>query len=212
MILPDWKIRQEIIDIGQRIYDRGLATGTDGNISYRASKDHLLITASGTCLGQLKPDDILAVDYSGNALSTERRPSSELPMHLAAYRLRPDINAVIHAHPPTATGFSIAGLSLAAPVIPEIVMTLGEIPTAPYATPSSEEGALALAELVTRHDAILLDRHGAITVGSTLEEAFYKMEKVEYTAMVTLTAWLLGKTELLSPEQVEKLWRVSPQK
>ena len=193
-MLPDWKIRREIIEIGRRIYERGLAPGTDGNISFKLADDRILITASGTCLGELKTTDIILIDNSGKIISGNGKPSTETPMHLEVYRHRPAINAVIHAHPPTATAFSIAGISLAGCVIPEIAMTLGKIPTAPYAAPSSDEGARAISGLITNHDAILLDRHGAITIGETIKSAFYKMEKVEYAAKVTLAARQLQQT------------------
>ncbi len=204
-MLPDWKIRKEIIEIGRKIYEKKLAAGTDGNISYKVADDRMLITGGGTCLGELKSTDIIYTDFSGNLLSGDRPPSSETPMHIAVYRHRPNINAVVHAHPPIATGFSIAGVSLAGCVIPEIIMTLGKIPTASYATPSSDEGAKAVSELITNHDAILLDRHGAITIGKTLEEAFFKLEKVEYAAHVTLTARQLGQVQTLTQEQIDKL-------
>jgi L-fuculose-phosphate aldolase len=195
----------EIIEIGRRIYDKGLAAGTDGNISCRRASGRILITGSGTCLGELEPKDIISVDFSGKVHSGKRKASSELPMHLAAYKLRPDVNAVIHAHPPVATGLSVAGLTLDSPVIPEIVMTLGKIPTAPYATPSTEEGARSITGLIVDHDAVLLDHHGAVTVGKTLKEAFYKMEKVEYAAKVILTAKRLGEVIELTPEQKSRL-------
>lgn len=208
-MLPDWKIRKEIVEIGRRIYDKGLACGADGNISYKVADDRMLITGSGTCLGELETTDIIYTDFSGNILSGKLKPSSELPMHIAVYRHRLNINAVIHAHPPLATGFSIAGVSLAGCVIPEVVMTLGKIPTAPYATPSSEEGVDAISELITNHDAIILDRHGAITIGKTLKESFYKLEKVEYAAKVTLAARQLGQVQKLTPEQITKLQTIS---
>jgi L-fuculose-phosphate aldolase len=194
-----------IIEIGRRIYDKGLAAGTDGNISCRSASGRILITGSGTSLGELEPKDIISVDFGGKVYSGKRKASSELPMHLAAYKLRPDINAVIHAHPPVATGLSVAGLTLDSPVIPEIVMTLGKIPTAPYATPSTEEGARSITGLIVDHDAVLLDHHGAVTVGKTLKEAFYKMEKVEYAAKVILTAKRLGEVIELTAEQISRL-------
>lgn len=195
----------EIIEIGRRVYDKGLAAGTDGNISCRSTSGRILITGSGTGLGELEPDDIISVDFNGEVRSGKRKASSELPMHLAAYNLRPDVNAVIHAHPPVATGLSVAGLTLDRPVIPEIVMTLGKIPTAPYATPSTEEGARSITGLIADHDAVLLDHHGAVTVGKTLKEAFYKMEKVEYAAKVILIADRMGEVIELTPEQISKL-------
>ncbi len=209
MIANDWRIRREIIEIGKLLYERGLSAATDGNISFRIAEDRILITASGTCLGELEPTDIIYADLSGNKLSGDGNVSSETPMHLAIYNCRADVKAVVHAHPPIATGFTIAGISLAGCVIPEIVMTMGEVPTTRYATPSTAEGASVVKELITNHDALLLDRHGAITIGRTLQEAFYKMEKIEYAAKVTLTARQLGNTRNLTAEELERLRKIA---
>ncbi|MBD3170360.1 MAG: class II aldolase/adducin family protein, partial [candidate division Zixibacteria bacterium] len=149
------------------------------------------------------------VDLDGNVVSGTRTASSETPMHLAVYTKRPDVHAVVHAHPPTATGFTVAGIPLTDNVIPEIILTLGKIPTAPYVTPSSDEGPRAVAENIAENDAILLDHHGALTVGENLIQAYFRMEKVEYAAKVLLTAHKLGGINPLTPEQLEKLHTIS---
>ncbi len=200
----EWQIRREIVAIGKQAYDRGLVAATDGNISVRVMDDRFLITPSGSCLGELKLEQLVYVDFDGRVLSGGK-PTGELSMHLAAYRERSDINAVLHAHPPVTTGFTIAGKSLAQCIIPEVVVIFGTIPTTEYATISTEEGAKAIRELIKNHDALILDRHGTITVGKELIEAYRKLEKVEYCAQVTLIAHQLGRVRTLSTDEIMKL-------
>jgi L-fuculose-phosphate aldolase len=204
IILNEWQLRREIIDAGKKAYDRGFVTATDGNISVRVVGDRFLITPSGCCLGELKAEHLVYIDFDGKVLSGGK-PTGELSMHLAAYRERPDINAVLHAHPPITTGFTIAGESLAQCIIPEVVMIFGIIPTTEYATISTDEGAQVIKKLIKNHDAIILDRHGTITVGKNLLDAYRKLEKVEYCAQVTLAARQLGRVKTLSAEQIKKL-------
>ena len=201
----EWQLRREIVDIGKRAYDKDFVTATDGNISARVMSDRLLITPSGCCLGELKPEQLIYINFDGKILSGKSKPTSEFPMHLTAYRERPDINAVIHAHPPITTGFTIAGESLAQCVIPEVVLIFGKIPTTEYATPTTEEGANVIKKLIKNYDALILDRHGTLTVGKDLLDAYRKLEKVEYCARVTLTARQLGRIITLSDEEIEKL-------
>ena len=204
-MIGEWRLRNEIVDIGKKIYDKDFVAANDGNISVRLNGNRLLITPSGCCLGDLKPEQLLYIDLQGNILYGKDKPTGELPMHLAAYQKRADIKAVIHAHPPITTGFTVAGESLAQCVIPEVVMIFGTIPTAEYATISTPEGAQAINKLIIDHDAIILDRHGTITVGVDLLDAFQKLEKVEYCAKVTLTARQLGIVKILSDEEIQKL-------
>lgn len=200
----EWQIRREIVAIGKQAYDKGLVTATDGNISVRVMGDRLLITPSGSCLGELKAEQLVYVDFDGKVLSGGK-PTGELSMHLAAYRERPDINAVLHAHPPITTGFTIAGESLAQCVIPEVVVIFGTIPTTEYATISTDEGAKVVRELIKNHDALILDRHGVLTVGKSLIDAYRKLEKVEYCAQVTLVARQLGRVKTLSADEIMRL-------
>jgi len=204
MIQNEWQLRREIVDIGKKAYERGFVTATDGNISVRVMGDRFLITPSGSCLGELKPDQLVYVDFGGKVLSGGK-PTGELSMHLAAFRERPDINAVLHAHPPITTGFTIAGESLAQCVIPEVVMIFGTIPTTEYATISTDEGAEVIKKLIKNHDALILDRHGTITVGKNLLDAYRKLEKIEYCAQVTLVARQLGRVRTLSDDEIMKL-------
>ena len=201
----DWQLRRDMVDIGRRLHDKGLVAASDGNLSARTDAGHLLITGSGTYLGELTPDQIVRVTTDGRLVAGSRKPSSEMPLHLAVYRTRPDVQAVVHAHPPITTAFSFAGVSIAQCVIPEVVLTLGTIPTAPYATPGSDEGPFAIAGLIGDHDAIILERHGSVTVGKSLKDAYYKLEKVEHAAQVLFHARQLGKVIPLSREELRKI-------
>jgi len=207
----EWQLRREIVEIGKRMYDKRLVTATDGNISARLMDDRLLITPSGCCLGDLKPAQLIYLNFQRQVLSGIGKPTSELPMHLAVYLERSEINAVIHAHPPITTGVTVAGETLAQCVIPEIVMVFGTIPTTEYATPSTEEGAKVIKDFISKHDALILDRHGTLTVGKNLIDAFYKLEKVEYCAQVTLVARQFGKIKTLTSDQVKMLEKVRKQ-
>jgi len=204
-MVSEWQVRRDIVNIGKKIYDKDFVAATDGNISARINGNRFLITASGTCLGELKPDELIFIDSEGKKLSGSGVPTGELSMHLAAYRERPDIHAVIHAHPPITTGFTVAGESLAQCIIPEVVLIFGIIPTTEYATISTDEGAEVIRKLIKNHDALILDRHGTLTVGTNLTKAFHKLEKVEYCARVTLTAHQLGQVKKLSATEIEKL-------
>ena len=209
MIYSEWEIRRQIVDTGQALYEQKLVVATDGNISFRLDRDRILITPSGLCLGKLKTSDIVTVNSGGRSINGRHNPSSELPLHLEVYQNRPEIRAVLHAHPPLATAFTVAGRKMDQPVLPEIVAFCGEIPTAEYATPSTNESAEAIRPLIAHHDVILLDHHGAITISTTLTEAFYKMERLEYAANVLMTADRLGGINPLSNPALEKLKKFS---
>jgi L-fuculose-phosphate aldolase len=197
--------RQQMVAIGRRMYQRGYVAATDGNISVRLDDGRILITPSGVCLGEMGPVDLVAIESGGAVCDQTQRPSTELPMHLEVYGQRPDVSAVIHAHPPLATAFTVAGIDLAQCVIPEVVLTMGRIPTTRYATPSTEQGREAVRDLIGEHDALVLDRHGTLTVGPDLTSAYRKLEKVEHAAQVTLAARQLGNVRTLPPEEVRRL-------
>lgn len=201
----DWQLRRDLTDIARRVYDRGLVAGTDGNISARIHGDTFLISPSGSCLGMLEPHDFVLIDKAGRAIGGRGKPSSERWMHLAAYAERPDIDAAIHAHPPTVVAFTVAGLSMSQCALPEVILSFGQVPVTSYATPATEEGAVVIRDLIKRYDALVLDRHGSITVGKTLVEAFCKLEKLEHGAHVMMMAHQLGATRDLPPEEIAKL-------
>jgi L-fuculose-phosphate aldolase len=201
----EWRARRLIVQYARRMYERGLVAATDGNISARLAGDRLLVTPSGCCLGELAPDELLITDGKGRALSGRGRPTSESAIHAAVYAVRSDVHAVVHAHPPYANAFSFAGRELDACVIPEVVVGLGRVPTTPYATPSSPEGAAVVSELIRRHDALLLQRHGSVTVGADVRDAFLKLEKLEHAAQVLFLARQLGPVTPLSADELARL-------
>ena len=200
-------LRAEIVRVGQMMHARELVDGFSGNLSARLGPDHILATPSGLAKGMLEPEQLIIVDLAGQVVEAApgMRPTSELLMHLEAYRRRPDISAVVHAHPMTAVALTIAGVSLAECVIPEAVVVFGLVPTTPYATPSSIENQHAISELIVGHDAILLAYHGSLTVGRSVTEAYLRLESLEHTAKIIALSRLLGGGPALPPEQVAKL-------
>jgi len=209
--------RADMVEVCRRIYNKGYVAASDGNVSIRLGPDRILVTPSGLSKGFLSPDQLIITDMAGNKLpphtpaNRDLQPSSEIKMHLEAYRQRADIGAVVHAHPPKATACTLAGISLARCILPEVVLTLVAIPTAEYATPSTFEVPQAIRDLIRNYDALLLERHGALTVGKDVYDAYFKLEKVEHTAEVTLAAASLGRVRGLSGEEVAKLEAVRRQ-
>jgi L-fuculose-phosphate aldolase len=199
------RLRADIVEVGRRMYDRRYTAANDGNISVRLGPDRLLMTPKGVCKGFMSPDMMCITDLAGRKLQGERDPSSEMLMHLEVYRQRPDVQAVVHAHPPTATGFAVAGIPLDRAVLAEVLTTLGSIPIAEYATPSTQELPDAVGKYIKAHDGMLLANHGALTVGSDLFSAYYKMETIEHFATISLVARLLGRENLIAREEVMRL-------
>jgi L-fuculose-phosphate aldolase len=197
--------RRQICRVGRWLYSRGLVVANEGNLSVRLDERRILVTPSGKCKGRMAPEELLVTDLSGEVIHGAGRPSSEILMHLLFYRSRPDVHAICHAHPPTATGFAAAGRALEAPVLPEIIVGLGKVPLASYGTPGTWEVCAGLEPLVENYDAILLENHGVVTCGRDLEAAFQRMETVEQFAKVMLTAELLGGAHLLPRAEVLKL-------
>jgi L-fuculose-phosphate aldolase len=200
-------LRADIVRIGRLLHTRDLVDGSAGNISARLSADRLLCTPSGLAKGFLEPDDLIIIDLDGRLVSgkPDRKPTSELAMHLEAYRRRPDVGGVVHAHPITAVALSIANVSLAECVIPEAIVFLGLVPTTPYATPSSDENKRAISEVIVSHDALVLAYHGSLTVGRDVMEAYFRLETLEHTAKIIALSKLMGGGPPLPPEQVTKL-------
>ena len=198
------QVKQDIVRICRMLHRKNYLAATDGNVSVRLG-DRVLVTPSGVHKGLMEPDQVITVDLEGAVIAGAGKPSSEIQMHLLAYRLRPDVHAVVHAHLPYATSCTLAGISLLEPILPEVVITLGGIPTAPYATPGTAEVPAAIRDFIQEFDAILLSRHGAMTVGRDVTDAYNKMEKLEHTARVVLAARLQGPVEPLPAAEVEKL-------
>lgn len=197
--------RDAIVHFGKILYERGFIAATDGNISVRLDEDRILITPTCMCKGRMHPDDLVIVDRHGRKLEGERNVSSEVQMHLLVYNMRPDVQAIVHSHPPTATGFAAAGIALDQPLVSEVVLTLGEIPLAPYGCPGTQALSDALRPLVPDHDAILMANHGVVTYADDLNRAFMHMETVEHFAKITLVARTLGQQQTLDAEEVRKL-------
>ena len=198
-------LRGDIVEIGRRMYARGYTASNDGNISVRLGADRLLMTPKSVCKGFMTADMMCITDLAGKKLEGDRDPSSEMLMHLEVYRQRPDVRAVVHAHPPTATGFAVAGIPLDRAVLAEVLTTLGSIPIAEYATPSTRELPEAVRKYIKAHDGMLLANHGALTVGGDLYAAYYKMETIEHFAHISLVARMLGGENLLSRAEVGRL-------
>lgn len=198
-------LRDGIVEVGRRMYARGYTASNDGNISVRLERDRLLMTPKSVCKGFMTPDMMCITDLAGVKLQGDRDPSSEMLMHLEVYRQRPDVQAVVHAHPPIATGFAVAGIPLDRAVLAEVLTTLGSIPIAEYATPSTKELPAAVGKYIRAHDGMLLANHGALTVGADLFAAYYKMETIEHFAKISLVARLLGGENLLAREEVNRL-------
>ena len=191
-----------VVEVCRRLYDRGLIAGSDGNVSVRLDDGTVLVTPSGASKADLDSTDLVRVSIDGTVLCGSR-PSSELRMHLRIYQRRTDVQAVVHAHPPVATGFAASGQSFMAPVLPEVILTLGEVPLVPYATPGTSAFADSLEPYLTAgQDAFLLANHGATTVGATLELAHCRMESLEHAARILLVARVLGGPNELSAADV----------
>jgi L-fuculose-phosphate aldolase len=198
-------LRADIVEVGRRMYARGYTASNDGNISVRLGAERLLMTPKSVCKGFMTPDMMCITDLEGRKLQGDRDPSSEMLMHLEVYRRRPDVQAVVHAHPPIATGFAVAGIPLDRPVLAEVLTTLGSIPIAEYATPSTSELPAAVRQYIKAHDGMLLANHGALTVGGDVFAAYYKMETIEHFAHISLVARLLGRENLIAREEVDRL-------
>lgn len=197
--------REDIVRFGRMLHRRGYVAATDGNLSVRLDHETILSTPTAMSKGMLEPEDLVVVDMKGKRVTGRRQVSSEIGMHLLIYSLRPDTHGIVHAHPPTATGYAAAGLPLNQALVSEIVLSLGCIPLARYATPGTPELVAALEPLVPQYDAILMANHGVVTYGEDLTRAYMKMETVEHFAQITLITHLLGRQQLLTQDEVSKL-------
>jgi L-fuculose-phosphate aldolase len=202
--------RIELAEICRLMYQKDLISSTDGNVSVKLKNDRLLITPSGIHKGFLKPADVIVTDMQGKKISGSRNASQEILMHIEAYNTRPDINSVIHAHPIYCIAFTLAGLDLGSDFLPEVVLSVGRIPIVPYSTPTSSEVAEKIREYIATYDAMILDRHGSLTVGKTVFDAFNMLERMEHVAKVMCFARQLGPVQHLSPAQLEKLQALLP--
>ncbi len=198
-------IRREVVVVCRRLWERGLIAGPDGNVSVRLAAGRILVTPAGMSKVDVRPGDLVEVSSDGRHLRGTRRASSELAVHLRIYAQRSDVGAVVHAHPPVATGFSVAGEGFASCILPEVIFQVGWVPLVPYEMPGTEALARQFDPFIPTHDAFLMANHGAVTIGPTLSIAHQRMESLEHTARIVLTARQLGRVNELSTEQVAAL-------
>lgn len=199
------RLRREIVETGRALHRSGFIAACDGNISVRLDKNRILVTPTGMSKGMMRASDLIIADMNGHKLKGRRAITSEVGMHLLIYRMRHDIQAIVHAHPRTATGFAAAGMALNQPLVCEVVIGLGQIPLAPYGTPGTPELGKTLEPYVPQYDAILMANHGVVTYGADLQSAFMKMETVEHFAQIALVTHILGRQQLLACADLEKL-------
>lgn len=206
----EYEIKQEMCEIGRRVYERGMVAANDGNFSVRLSENEFLCTPTGVSKGFMTPEYICKIDGEGKLLEANGsfKPSSEMKMHMRVYKERADVQAVVHAHPPYATTFAAARIPLDQPILSEAVLTLGRVPVAVYGTPSTKEVPDAVAEYLPYYDAMLLANHGALTYGDSLINAYHKMESVEFYARILYQTRLLGGAKELTAKQVEDIYEI----
>jgi L-fuculose-phosphate aldolase len=201
----DSATRRKIVDVCRRLYAKGLIAGGEGNVSVRVGANRIVVTPAGASKGDLQPAGLVVIDAAGKTVRGRGGPSTEIAMHLCIYRNRPDVGAVVHAHPPIATALAVVGESFAEPVLPEMIVAVGPVALVPYATPGTAALADCLEAFLPDHDAFLLANHGVTTVGPTVEVAYARMESLEHSARILLAARLLGRVRTLTAEQVRDL-------
>jgi len=198
-------LRRQIVEIGRLAYQKGWVAANDGNISVRLGPDRILATPTGVSKGMMAPEDLIICDCDGNKVEGSRERTSEILMHMTIYEMRPDVQAIVHAHPPVATGFAVAGRPLNLALLPEVIVGLGSIPLAGYGLPGTPELSEALKPFIPSHDALLMANHGAVCYADELMKAFFRMETLEHFARVALVAELLGGPRVLPQHEVDKL-------
>ncbi len=200
--------RRDIVQVCRRVYARGWLAATDGNVSVLLDDGRIVATPTGVHKGYMEERELIVIDRKGRVLHGELQPSSEIEMHLAVYEERPDVRAVLHAHPTNCIVLSVAGVRLEQCLLPEVVFTFGSIPTAAYTTPTTQEVPQEVRRWVREFDALILDRHGSLTIGKDVFDAYNKLERMEHVAEITFRARLLGSVQPLTCEQVTKLQNV----
>jgi len=205
MAKSERELRQDIVDIGRLVYQKGWVAANDGNITIRLSPDRILATPTGISKGMMHVDDLIIVDKQGSKLEGRRECTSEIFMHCTVYNMRPDIHSVLHAHPPVATGFATAGRPLDQALLPEVIIGLGCVPLAAYGLPGTPALTEPMLPLIPKYDAIMMGNHGAVCYGEDVYKAFFKMETVEHFARIALVAELLGGANVLPKTEVNKL-------
>jgi L-fuculose-phosphate aldolase len=205
MAKTEREYRQDIIDVGKLVFQKGWVAANDGNITIRLDKDRIMATPTGICKGMMDHDDLIVVDMKGNKIEGKKECTSEIAMHLTVYEMRPDIRSVVHAHPPVATGFATAGRALNLALLPEVIIGLGCVPLADYGLPGTPELTKPMLPLIPKYDAIMMGNHGAVCYGPDVYKAFFKMETVEHFARISFVAEMLGGAKALPRVEVDKL-------
>ena len=200
------ELRQDIVDIGKLVFQKGWVAANDGNISIRLDAGRILCTPTGISKGMMCVDDLIIVDMQGNKIEGRKERTSEIAMHLMVYSMRPDVKAVVHTHPPVSTGFAAAGRSLNLALLPEVVIGLGCVPLAGYGLPGTDALTDPMIPFIPKYDALLMANHGAVCYGEDVYKAYFKMETMEHFARITLVAELLGGPKLLPRAEVDKLF------
>src|SRR5215475_5260093 len=206
MAKTEREYRQDIIDVGKLVFQKGWVAANDGNISVRLDQDRILATPTQICKGMMTHDDLIIVDMKGRKLEGRRDCTSEIAMHLTVYEIRPDIRSVVHAHPPVATGYATAGRALNLALLPEVIIGLGCVPLAKYGLPGTPALTEGLLPYIPKYDAIMMGNHGAVSYGEDVYKAFFRMETVEHFARISLVAELLGGARPLPRLEVDKLF------
>src|SRR5271166_1304426 len=204
-MVNDYKLKEQICEIGRRVYAKGFAAANDGNLSYRLNDREVLCTPTMVCKGFMKSEDICKVDYEGKQLAGTRKRSSEILLHLAVYKNRPDVNAVVHCHPPHATAFAVAGVPIPKCILPEVEVFLGEVPTALYETPGTQKFAETIVPHLKSSNTIILANHGTITFGPDLEKAYWNSEIIDAYCKILILAKQLGNVNYFSKQQTKEL-------
>ena len=205
------EVKDQICDVCHKMWQLGWVAANDGNVSVKLDDGTFIATPTGVSKSFITPDILVRINDKGELLEGERKPSSEIKMHLRCYSERPDVGAVVHAHPPTATGYAVANKALDEYSMIESVIAIGSVPVTPYGTPSTEEVPEAITPYLQEHDVMLLQNHGALTVGADLITAYYRMETLELFAKISLTAHLLGGAQEISRENIDRLCNMRSQ-
>jgi L-fuculose-phosphate aldolase len=199
------ELREDIVEIGRLVYQKGWVAANDGNITIRMGPDRILATPTGVSKGMMKPEDLIIVDMKGNKIEGRKERTSEILMHITIYEMRPDIFSVVHAHPPVATGFAAAGRPLNLALLPEVIIGLGCVPLADYGLPGTPALTEPMLPYIPKYEAIMMGNHGAVCYGEDVYKAFFRMETVEHFARISLVAELLGGPTVLPRLEVDKL-------
>jgi L-fuculose-phosphate aldolase len=205
--MEESQARKLIVEVGRLLYERSYVVSSDGNVSIRLDENRVLATPTMTCKGRMTEEELAVTDLEGNPLS-EKKASSELAMHTLIYKMRPDIKAVCHAHPPHGTAFAVAGLAIDAPILSEVILTLGCVPLTDYGTPSTDELTEAMKPFIAHHNALLMANHGAVAYGQDLWQAFDRLETLEHTAKIAILSRALGGANDLPKDAIEKLIKI----